>query len=421
MVVDTKLYDLLGVSPDADDRTIKKAFMMKAKQLHPDKNRDDPQATEKFQAVNEAYEVLKDPEKRANYDRYGPDSLKGEGPGNANDIFSHIFGDDFGFGFGFPGFGRGGSRKQRTPRTENITYNLNVKLEEFYNGSDRKINLQRQRKCTACNGNGTKNGAAPQKCRKCNGTGNVTNQYRRGNSTVISTSVCPTCNGTGEFIAENDKCPVCKGHKTVSEKKPLTIHISPGMENGEEIVMKGEADEFPGYETGDLIVTLREVKHDLFIRNHENLIMNKEITFAESILGFSFTINTLDGRTLLINREGVITNNADIIKIPDEGMPKDNTGIEKGSLFIQFTVQPIKSQKDIPQPVLDAMRLYMAPEEPQVDTNDPNVFTPKSYPSSLNDFKKHSRKKRTEKRREAYQNDEYDESDDNSNQGCNPM
>ena len=418
MVVDTKLYDLLEVSPDADERTIKKAFMMKAKQLHPDKNRDDPNATEKFQAVNEAYEILKDPEKRANYDRYGPDSLKGDGPGNESDIFSHLFGDDFGFGFGFPGRS---SRKKRTPRTKDITYNLKVTLEELYNGNDRKINLQRQRKCTACNGNGTKSGASPQRCRKCNGSGNVTSQIRRGNSTFITTSMCPVCKGTGEFIADADKCPVCKGYKTISEKKPLTIHISPGMENGETIVMKGESDELPGYETGDLIIILNECEHDFFSRNHENLICTKNITFAESILGFSFTIKTLDGRTLFINRENTITNNDDLIKIPEEGMPKDNTGIEKGALFIHFNVEPIKSQKDIPQPVLDAMKLYMAPRKPQVDVNDPNVYTPQTLNSSISEFKKHSRKKRTERRKEAYQNDYSDESDDGPQTGCNPM
>jgi DnaJ-class molecular chaperone len=139
MVVDTKLYDILGVSPDVNDRDLKKAYQQKARELHPDKNRDDPQATEKFQQVNEAYEILKDPQKRRLYDQLGPECLRGQGGAGFEDIFSHLFGGSFfggggGFGSSFGGFGGfGGGSRQR--RTRDVEYGLKVNLEDLYNGS----------------------------------------------------------------------------------------------------------------------------------------------------------------------------------------------------------------------------------------------------------------------------------------------
>ena len=420
MVVDTKLYDLLGVSPDADDRTIKKAFMMKAKELHPDKNRDDPHATEKFQAVNEAYEIIKDPQKRANYDRFGPGGLKGVDDDH-DDILSHIFG--FGFdGFGFPGFGR--SRKQynsRPQRTADITYDLHLTLEQFYSGIDKQIKLNRHKICPTCKGNGTKNGQTASKCHKCNGTGQVQEVYKRGPMQVISTNPCPVCKGSGEYIPPNESCPQCHGEKSIMEKKPLTIHISPGMEDGERIRMSGEADEVPGYETGDLIVILRELKHKYFKRNHENLLYTKQISWSESLLGYKFTIPTLDGRTLVIEQHDKITNTGDLIEIREEGMPKDNTGLDKGNLFVYFDVIPMKSISEIPPPLLEKIREYMPPKEDNVDESDPNVFRPKLYPSNVDDYKSHSERKKEERRREAYQNESSSDDERYHDSGCQPM
>ena len=422
MVVDTKLYDLLGVAPDADERTIKKAFMTKARELHPDKNRDDPKATEKFQAVNEAYEILKDPEKRANYDRYGPDSLHGDGGAESefsNDIFSHIFGNFGSFGdFGFSS----GRRSSKPRKTQDISYELTVPLEELYQGSDRKLHIQHQRICTKCHGNGTSDGKAPKKCPKCGGTGQTQKTYSRGRAQYCEVGICPQCGGSGEFVDDKDSCPVCKGKKTVVERKTLTIHITPGMEDGEVVTVIGESNEAPGCETGDLIVIIREQKHPVFKRNHENLKFTKHITFVESILGYKFSVTTLDGRTLIVEQHDKLTVSGDMIKIAGEGMPLDNTGLKKGDLFIEFHILPMK-KSDIPQPVLEALQLYMPPSNPEIDESDPNVFRPKADPSNKEQYYKVQKKRKQEKRREAYNSDnEYDDDDDaGQRQSCQPM
>ena len=420
MVVDTKLYDLLGVSPDADERTLKKAFMKKARELHPDKNRDDPKATEKFQAVNEAYEVLKDPEKRANYDRFGPDSLHGDGGPESdfqNDIFSHIFGS---FGsFGDFGFG-GGRRSSRPRRTQDISYELSVPLEELYTGGDRKLPIQRERKCTKCNGNGTADGRAPKKCPKCNGTGQIQKTYTRGHTQFCQVGMCSQCGGTGEFVDNKESCSVCHGRKTVIERKTITIHVTPGMEDGEVVTIVGESNEEPGCETGDLNVIIREQKHPVFKRNHENLKFTKNLTFVESILGYKFTVTTLDGRTLIIEQHDKITVAGDVIKIAGEGMPLDNTGLKKGDLFIEFHILPMK-KSDIPQPVIEALQLYMPPSNPDVDESDPNVFRPKVDQSNNDQYRRFQKKKKQERRREAYNSDNEYSDDDGQRQSCQPM
>ncbi|EAY16904.1 DnaJ domain containing protein [Trichomonas vaginalis G3] len=415
MVVDTKLYDLLGVSPTATDREIKKAFMIKAKELHPDKNRDDPQATEKFQAVNEAYEILKDPEKRANYDNYGPDSLhNGQEDDMDDDIFSHLFG--FGGGFGRTYGSRRSSRPQRTRDTEQ---HVQCTLEELYNGTDKKVHIQRNKICSKCHGNGTKDGNPPQKCNKCHGSGVVLESYRRGNTYFQTSSDCPVCHGTGLYIAKSDVCPNCKGDKVVRENKQLTVHITPGMQDGEYIMMAGESDDYPGCETGDLYIVIDEQRHDLFQRKGENLLYKKRLSFTEALLGFKFTIPTLDGRTLVIERQNASTNFGDVIVVKNEGMPKTSSGLEKGDLFVQFSIK-FPKVSDIPPPLLDAMKRYMPPDQPDVDEKDPNVFKPSIFQSSMKAFNTtEKRRQQRNDRREAYQESSDEETAPGN--GCQPM
>lgn len=415
MVQDTKLYDLLGVQPTATDREIKKAFMIKAKELHPDKNRDDPQATEKFQAINEAYEILKDPEKRAAYDRYGPDSLRGQqDDGMDDDVFSHIFGS---FGFGFPGFGGGGQRS-RPKRTSDTEMSVSCTLEELYNGTDKKVPIQRMKICGKCKGNGTKDGKPPQKCNKCNGSGVAVETYRRGSTYFQSTTTCPVCHGSGKFITKQDFCSECKGNKTVLEKKQITVHISPGMQNGEYIRMPGKADEYPDCETGDLFIVIQEQTHNMFIRNKENLLFKKKLNWYEAMLGFKFTLPTLDGRTLVIERTKQSTNPGDVISIPNEGMPKTASGLEKGDLFIQFSIKFPKAS-EMPPELLEAIKKFIPPA-PEIDMNDPNVFTPTIQSSSMKAFNT-TEKRRNQQggRREAYQ--QSDDEDVGAGGGCQPM
>ena len=285
MVVDTHLYDVLGVSPNVSDSDLKRAYKKKALEFHPDKNHD-PGATEKFQQINEAYEILKDPQKRERYDKFGMEALRGEGNGRFDDIFSQFF-----------DYGTRRSRPQRQ-RTQDLSHAIKVSLEDLYNGKEVTLKINRNIVCTKCKGTGTKDGKSPIKCPDCHGNGQKVIEQRRGNMISRTITTCPTCKGTGESIDPKDKCEHCKGTKVENEKKIITVHVEPGMEDGDQIRFPGCSDEAPNAETGDLIVIIRLKKHDLFRRNHDNLLLTKKITLSEALLGTQFVFDHLDGKLL---------------------------------------------------------------------------------------------------------------------------
>jgi len=212
MVKETEFYDLLGISPDADESAIKKGYRKMAIKYHPDKNPGDKNAEEMFKKVGEAYETLSDPEKRKIYDRFGKEGLTnqgGMGAHSAADIFSQFFG-----GMGFGGFGNSGPR-----RGDNISSALQVSLEDLYNGKKQKMAVTRNVICSSCKGTGAKNGIKPKKCSECDGRGIKVVIRQMGMMIQQSQQECPVCHGSGEIINEKDKCTQCKGRKVVSEKK----------------------------------------------------------------------------------------------------------------------------------------------------------------------------------------------------------
>lgn len=302
-----------------------------AKEFHPDKN---PAAGDKFKEISYAYEVLSDPKKRQVYDKYGLKGLQEGSQGGgfpADDLLGHIFGDFFGMG--------GGSRSRGPTRGENTMHSLKVSLEDMYVGKTTKLQLSKNVICGPCKGIGGKPGSVVV-CKDCHGKGvKVSYQQIAPHMTRQFQSRCPTCQGEGETINEKDKCPKCKGKKVINETKILEVHVERGMRDNQSIYLRGEGDQQPGTQPGDVIIVLQQKEHEVFERIGEDLFMKHDITLTEALCGFEFVVKHLDGRELLIRHNaGEVMKPGDMKAIQGEGMPIYKNLFEKGNLYIKFNV-----------------------------------------------------------------------------------
>ncbi|XP_071784979.1 dnaJ homolog subfamily A member 2-like [Asterias amurensis] len=333
---DTRLYELLGVSKNASETEIKKAYRKLAKEYHPDKN---PNAGEKFKEISFAYEVLSNTEKRDTYDRYGLEGLKegaGEG-GGFDDIFSHFFGGGI---FGGGGGGFGGGRRQRKMKGEDTVHRLGVSLEDLYNGKTSKLQLSKNVICGSCKGHGGKQGAM-QPCHSCHGRGIKVTIRQIGPGMVQQMqSTCTDCRGEGERINDRDRCKKCNGAKVNKETKILEVHIDKGMREGQKITFHGEGDQQPGIESGDVIIVLVEKDNDAFKRVGNDLYREQEVTITEALCGFQITLKHLDDRQLLIKCPGgsVIQPGCKRV-VENEGMPFYRNPFTKGNLIMKFNIK----------------------------------------------------------------------------------
>ncbi|XP_064610449.1 dnaJ homolog subfamily A member 2-like [Liolophura sinensis] len=338
-MADTKLYDILGVSKNASDNEIKKAYYKLAKEYHPDKN---PSAGEKFKEISFAYEVLSNAEKRETYDRYGLQGIK-EGTGGSGgfpgDIFGDMFGGLFGFGGGFPGMGGMGGGRRGRRRGEDTMHSLRVSLEDLYNGKTAKLQLSKTVICPKCNGRGGKDGAT-QRCRVCSGRGVKVTLRQLGPGMVQQMqSICSDCRGEGEVINEKDRCKECRGKKVTQQTKILEVHIDKGMKDGQKIPFRGEGDQQPDMEPGDVVIVLQQKEHELFRRSGEDLYCAHSITLTESLCGFQFVLKHLDGRDIIIKHPaGQVVEPGCIKAVMGEGMPKYRNPFEKGNLYVKFEI-----------------------------------------------------------------------------------
>ncbi|KAJ8767907.1 hypothetical protein K2173_020847 [Erythroxylum novogranatense] len=329
----TRYYEVLGVSKNASQDDLKKAYKKAAIKNHPDKGGD----PEKFKELAQAYDVLSDPEKREIYDQYGEDALKegmggGGGGHNPFDIFESFFG-------GNP-FGGGSSRGRRQRRGEDVVHPLKVSLEDLYLGTSKKLSLSRNVICSKCSGKGSKSGAS-MKCAGCQGTGMKVSIRQLGPSMIQQMQhPCNECKGTGESISDKDRCSQCKGEKVVPEKKVLEVIIEKGMQNGQKITFPGEADEAPETVTGDIVFVLQQKEHPRFKRKGDDLFVEQTLSLTEALCGFQFVLTHLDGRQLLIkSNPGEVVKPDSFKGINDEGMPMYQRPFMKGKLYIHFTVE----------------------------------------------------------------------------------
>ena len=333
MVKETGYYDLLGVKPNATPDELKKSYRKLALKYHPDKNPDTDSA-EKFKLISQAYEVLSDAKKRETYDKGGEQALKEGGLSEGGfsspmDIFEMFFGG-----------GGGGGRRRAPNKGKDVIHQMSVTLEDLYNGSVRKLALQKNVICDKCAGKGGKEGAV-QKCTTCRGSGTqvILNQLGAGMYQQIHAS-CRDCQGQGEKINPKDMCKTCQGRKIVHERKILEVHIDKGMEDGQKITFYGEGDQSPGLEPGDIVIILEEREHSTFRRKDMDLYLKMDISLTEALCGFKRTIKTLDNRTLVITSHPGDTIKPYAVKcVLNEGMPMYKNPFEKGRLIVQFNVK----------------------------------------------------------------------------------
>lgn len=323
----TKFYDILGVSPEVTETELKKAYRKMALKHHPDKN-PGAEAEERFKEIARAFEVLSNPKTRELYDQGGEEALKegGNGGGSAMDLFEMMF-------------GMGGGRRNKEKRTKDIMYQLKVTLKELYNGSKRKVAIQRNIICEKCEGKGGKHGAV-RKCTVCDGQGQRVAIQQIGPGFVARQVLpCNMCMGKGEIIDEKDKCKKCNGQKVVPNKKVLEVFIDVGMKDGEKIVFSGESTQQPGYETGDVVVFLEEEEHAKFKRKDTDLYIEMKVSLSEALTGFQRVITTLDDRQLVVRTScGEVIRHGDKKVVLNEGMPQYRSPFDKGRLVIIFTV-----------------------------------------------------------------------------------
>jgi molecular chaperone DnaJ len=291
-------YEVLGVARDASAEEIKKAYRGKARELHPDRNSDNPDAEAQFKEANEAYDVLKDAERKAAYDRFGHAAFEGgmggarsggggfQGQGDFASAFSDVFDDLFG---DFMGGGRGGAR-QRATRGSDLRYNLRITLEEAYNGLQKTINVPTSVACDACDGTGAEGGSEPVTCPTCSGLGKV--RAQQGFFTVERT--CPTCHGMGQII--KNPCKVCHGHGRTEKERALSVNIPAGVETGTRIRLAGEGEAgMRGGPAGDLYIFIEVAQHGIFEREGLHLHCHVPVSMTTAALGGDIEVPTIDG------------------------------------------------------------------------------------------------------------------------------
>ena len=294
-------YEVLGAKKGASAEELKKAYRTKAKELHPDRNSDNPNAEAQFKEVNEAYDVLKDADKKAAYDRYGHAAFEsgmggggqrggfgGGGQGDFGSAFSDVFEDLFGDYMGRGGGGGGG--RSRAQRGSDLRYNLRVSLEEAYAGVPKTINVPTSIACDSCRGTGAEGGSEPTTCPTCSGMGKV--RAQQGFFTVERT--CPTCNGAGQIV--KNPCKSCHGHGRIEKERALSVNIPAGVETGTRIRLAGEGEAgLRGGPTGDLYIFIEVKEHPIFQRDSAHLFCRVPISFATAALGGEVEVPTIDG------------------------------------------------------------------------------------------------------------------------------
>jgi len=374
-------YEILGVSKTASQEEIKKAYRKVAMQYHPDRNPGDKVSEEKFKEAAEAYEILNDADKKAQYDRFGHNAFNGRGGSggysgagmNMDDIFSQfgdIFGDE-GFGSFFGGGGRrssGGSRG-RGSRGSNLRVKLKMNFEEIAKGATKTIKVKKHVKCTTCQGSGAKDKNSVQTCNGCGGSGQVRKVQNTFLGQMQTVTTCPTCNGEGSTIT--NKCTSCKGEGRVYGEETVTIDIPAGVAEGMQLSIsgKGNAGERGG-SAGDLIVLIEEEAHPQLHRDGLNVAFDLHISFPDAVFGTQVEVPTIDGRAKIKIPAG--TQSGKIFRLKGKGFPQVNS-YEKGDQLIQVNIWTPQNVSSEEKNMLEKMQ-QSEHFEPKPDKNEKSFF-----------------------------------------------
>ena len=334
-------YEVLGVSKNASEDEIKRAYKKLARKDHPDMNPGDKEAEEKFKAVNEANEVLSNPEKKAKYDQFGfagvdPNYGAGQGGyGGAGGFDFGDLGDIFGSFFG-GGFGGGGRRNPNAPqRGESIRASLSVEFTEAAFGCEKSITIDRSEQCPTCKGKGCAPGTTPEVCTQCHGTGTVTQAQRTPFGMMQSQTVCPKCRGKGQII--HQPCPDCRGAGAVRKRRTIQVNIPAGIDNGQTISLRGQGHSGKnGGPAGDLLITVMVRPHEIFRRDGTAVFCEAPITFTQAVLGGTLEIPTIDGKVKYDIPEG--TQTGTVFRLRGKGIPVLN-GRGRGDQYVTVNIE----------------------------------------------------------------------------------
>ena len=334
-------YEVLGVSKNASEDEIKRPYKKLARKYHPDMNPGDKEAEEKFKEVNEANEVLSNPEKKAKYDQFGfagvdPNYGAGQGGyGGAGGFDFGDLGDIFGSFFG-GGFGGGGRRNPNAPqRGESIRASLSVEFTEAAFGCEKSITIDRSEQCPTCKGKGCAPGTTPEVCTQCHGTGTVTQAQRTPFGMMQSQTVCPKCRGKGQII--HQPCPDCRGAGAVRKRRTIQVNIPAGIDNGQTISLRGQGHSGKnGGPAGDLLITVMVRPHEIFRRDGTAVFCEAPITFTQAVLGGTLEIPTIDGKVKYDIPEG--TQTGTVFRLRGKGIPVLN-GRGRGDQYVTVNIE----------------------------------------------------------------------------------
>ncbi len=353
-------YEILGVSKNATNDELKKAYRKKAIEYHPDKNPGNSEAEEKFKEAAEAYEVLSDSQKRSRYDQYGHAGMSGAAGGGfgggmtMDDIFSNfgdIFGDFFGGGFG-GGFGGRSQSRQRVARGSNLRIRVKLNLDEIVKGVEKKIKVNKQIHCETCGGSGAKDSSKMSTCSTCKGSGRVMRVTNTFLGQMQTASTCPTCNGEGQVITE--RCNSCGGSGLTKGEEIISIKIPAGVEEGMQLSISGKGNAAPsGGIPGDLIVLIEENEHDIFKRDGVNLLYEHSISYSDAVMGTTVEIPTLGGKARIKIPSG--TQAGKLFRLRGKGFPEVN-GYGKGDLIVSINIWVPGSVSKEEKKLLDEMK-----------------------------------------------------------------
>ncbi|MGB0704996.1 MAG: molecular chaperone DnaJ [Paracoccaceae bacterium] len=366
-------YEVLGLSKGASADEIKKGYRRKAKELHPDRNTSDPSAESKFKEANEAYDVLKDPERKAAYDRFGHAAFEGGmggGGGQRQGDFSSAFSDVFDDLFGdFMGGGQRGGGRSRASRGSDLRYNLEISLEDAYSGLQKSINVPTSVQCSPCNGSGAAGGSEPSTCPTCSGMGKV--RASQGFFTVERT--CPSCSGMGQVIS--NPCPSCGGQGRSNKDRSLSVNVPAGVETGTRIRLSNEGEAgLRGGPAGDLYIFIEVREHKIFQRDGNSLFCRIPVSMSGAALGGDIEVPTIDGGRSRVKIPAGSQSGRQM-RLRGKGMPSIKSA-QKGDMFIEIAVET-------PVNLTSKQRELLREFEALSEDNNPET---KSFFSSVKSF-----------------------------------
>ncbi|ERI90246.1 chaperone protein DnaJ [Clostridiales bacterium oral taxon 876 str. F0540] len=346
-------YEILGLQKGASDDEIKKAFRKLAIKYHPDKNQGNKEAEENFKEINEAYQVLSDPEKKAQYDQFGTTDFNGGGGFSGGFDFSDMggFGDIFESFFG-GGFGSGGRRRNGPERGADIEYTLNLTFEEAVFGVEKEVSVNKHERCETCSGSGAKPGTSPKTCDKCGGSGQVRVQRNTPLGSFVSVNTCDKCGGKGKIISE--PCPTCRGTGKERKNRKIKINVPAGVDTGNVIPLRGHGEHGAnGGPPGDLYINIRVAAHSLFKRKGFDIHIDRHISFAKATFGCEIKVPTVDGDVKYEIPAG--TQPGTVFRLKGKGVPRVNSS-GRGDQYVTVIVDVPKTLNEKQK---EALRMFM--------------------------------------------------------------